>query len=214
MTAIVITRAGPLCTIQDVPRTGMLRHGISASGPMDAAAYARAGRRAGGAGGIEFTTAGVGFVVEGGAVGAGLDGGAFTLSINGAKADWPALVALKEGARVEITPGAWGNYGYVRFDRDLNIVPVLGSRTTNSIARLGGLDGRALRAGDRVELGSGVGTGTGSRPEAVPPADGPIRVVWGLHADLFATETRARFSCTASPGRYRYSDLPGSWHRE
>ena len=70
MTAIRITRTGPLCTIQDAGRFGMLRHGISASGPMDRAAFERAAAWIGGAGaaGIEFTMAGIGFVVEGGSV--------------------------------------------------------------------------------------------------------------------------------------------------
>ncbi len=43
MSAIIITRAGPLTTLQDSGRFGMLAHGISASGPMDRGAYETAG---------------------------------------------------------------------------------------------------------------------------------------------------------------------------
>ena len=43
MTAIAITRAGPLLTVQDSGRFGMLAHGISASGPMDRGAFDAAG---------------------------------------------------------------------------------------------------------------------------------------------------------------------------
>lgn len=43
VTTITILRAGPLTTLQDAGRFGMLRHGISASGPMDRGAFAAAG---------------------------------------------------------------------------------------------------------------------------------------------------------------------------
>ena len=84
MTGIAITRAGPLCTVQDAGRFGMLRHGVSASGPMDLGAYERAGLRLGRAGtaAIEFTGAGLGFAVEGD-VTAAFDGGHFRLNRNG-----------------------------------------------------------------------------------------------------------------------------------
>ena len=60
MTTITVRRAGPLTTIQDRGRFGMLQHGISASGPMDRGGYAMAGRMAGaGEGAIEFTTSGI-----------------------------------------------------------------------------------------------------------------------------------------------------------
>ena len=61
MSAIIrISRAGPLTSIQDDGRFGMLRHGISASGPMDRTSYLAAGQRIGaGMGGVEFTMAGL-----------------------------------------------------------------------------------------------------------------------------------------------------------
>lgn len=196
MTAIVISRAGPLCTVQDVGRFGMLRHGVSASGPMDRAAFERAAgwMGGGGAGGIEFTTAGLAFRVEGGSVGAGFDGGSFALKRNGTVATWPARIVLREGDEIDISPGPAGNYGYVRFDRELALSAVMGSVATNSIVGLGGLDGRALKLGDRLEFGVEVPHGAGMHPRAVAVAEGPIRVVWGLHADVFTPLVRERFA--------------------
>src|SRR5687768_9108394 len=112
----------------------MLRHGISASGPMDRGAFERAAGWMGGAGsgGLEFTTAGIGFVLEGGSVGAGFDGGSFRLAVNGELRNWPARIVLKDGDAVEITPGEWGNYGYLRFDRELELPALMGSVATNS----------------------------------------------------------------------------------
>lgn len=195
MVAIRLTRAGPLTTLQDAGRPGMLRHGISASGPMDRGAFERGADWLGGAGttGIEFTAAGLGFVVEQGPIGMAGDGGAFALRIGGIKKSWPARAVLKAGDTVEITPGASGNYGYLRFDREIEVPPVMGSRATNSIAGIGGLDGRVLVAGDRLIFGDSVQRGTSQHPRLLPMEEGPIRIVWGLHADLFGSTLRQRF---------------------
>jgi biotin-dependent carboxylase-like uncharacterized protein len=189
-----ITRAGPATTIQDAGRFGMLQHGISESGPMDRGAFRRAGAMLGRAGGeaIEFSVAGLDFALEAGAVEAAFAGGSFSLRSNGAAMDWPARVALRAGDRVEITPGPAGNYGYVRFDRTIDVPLVLGSRATNLVAGLGGLDNRALRAGDVLalrDLEDEVGAETGP----AEGADGPIRFIWGLHAELFAPAARQAF---------------------
>lgn len=194
MTAIRITRAGPLATLQDAGRPGLLRHGISASGPMDRAAFERAGGWLGAAGstGIEFTTAGIGFIADG-AVSIALDGGAFELTIDGDAKPWPIRALLTAGAVVEIRPGRSGNYGYLRFDREVDIPPVLGSRATSSIAGIGGLAGRALQVGDVVPLGASLPRGRGQHPSPTATQDAPIRVIWGIHADRFDAAIRQRF---------------------
>jgi biotin-dependent carboxylase-like uncharacterized protein len=191
VTAITITRAGPLATLQDAGRFGMLAQGISASGPMDRGAFLAAGamlERAGSTA-VEFTRAGLGFTVDG-PLRAACAGGEFSLAVNGNSREWPARLGLDAGDAVEITPGAAGNYGYIRFDREIAVTPLLGSRSTNLTVGLGGFKGRALKAGDRIEFGE-----PGQSPDAAPslPADGPIRVLWGLHADLFDATLRRHF---------------------
>lgn len=195
MVGIRLRRAGPLTTLQDAGRPGLLRFGISASGPMDRAAFLRAGGWLGQAGstGVEFTTAGLSFVVEGGSVGAAFDGGQFALVIDGVRKGWPARAVLKPGSIVEITPGPRGNYGYMRFDREVDVPVVLGSRATSSIAGLGGLEGRTLVAGDVLTLGPSLARVRSEHPRPTQEPDGPIRVVWGLHADVFSSATRQRF---------------------
>jgi biotin-dependent carboxylase-like uncharacterized protein len=190
---IRITRAGPATTIQDAGRFGALQHGISASGPMDRGAFARAGAALdrSGAEAIEFTRAGLAFVVEGGSVRAAFDGGKFALTHNGVGQPWPNCLTLAVGDRVEITPGPAGNYGYARFDHALDLPAVLGSRATNLVAGLGGFEGRALHAGDRLAFGA-----LGDLPTVSPsyqPPDGPFRFIWGIHADLFTPGTRQAF---------------------
>ncbi|MDB5539190.1 MAG: hypothetical protein JWQ89_917 [Devosia sp.] len=195
MTSIRILRAGPLATLQDARRPGLLRHGISASGPMDRSAFERAGAWVGGAGttGIEFTAAGLRFAVEGGALAMGCDGGSFGLSIDGAEKSWPARAVLKPGSIVDITPGPAGNYGYLRFDREIDVPLVLGSRATSSIAGIGGMGGRALVGGDVVAFGETAPRVPSQHPRPSAVRQGPIRVTWGIHADRFDNPTRQRF---------------------
>lgn len=193
-TRLVIRRAGPLVTIQDQARFNALRYGISASGPMDRAAFTNA------AGllpqpapsGLEFTMAGLAFDVQGGPLKAGFGGGIFGLKLNGKLCAWPCQLNLSEGDRVEISPGPAGNYGYVRFDRQIDVPELLGSRATNLIVGLGGLEGRALKAGDSLDL---VAADVITPRPAVEqkPFTGTIRVIWGLHADLFSSDIRQRF---------------------
>lgn len=188
-----LTRVGPLTSVQDDGRFGMLRHGISASGPMDRTAFTQAGGLAGGGiGGIEFTMAGLELKVTDGRFGVGFAGGNFVVRRNGERLEWPGLAELGVGDTLTVAPGAWGNYGYLRFNADLAIAPVLGSMATSSRARLGGRDGGVLQVGDTIEL---AGDGVGWIGENVPLGrkEGPIRVIWGLHAELFPAELRLGF---------------------
>jgi allophanate hydrolase len=175
----------------------MLRHGVSASGPMDGRAFRLAGTLAGSAAGsgIEFTTAGLDFAVEAGSLRAGCAGGDFSLRVNGHRQEWPAALGLSAGDRVEISPGTTGNYGYLRFDGEIDVPVVMGSRATNLTVGLGGLEGRALRAGDLIGVAAAV---PGKAVPAVeePAEESPIRIIWGLHADLFLPAVRARFLAT------------------
>ncbi|RYI78381.1 MAG: hypothetical protein EON47_24610, partial [Acetobacteraceae bacterium] len=157
---------------------------------MDRAAFERAGIWLGGAGsaGVEFTS-GVAFEVEAGPLTMAGDGGDFALTINGKSIAWPARAVLKPGDVVDIHPGAWGNWGYLRFGHEVDADPVLGSRATNSIAGLG----RLLVAGDRIGFGEEAPRRAAPHPRLTPPGEGAIRIIWGLHADSFDRDTRQRF---------------------
>lgn len=188
---IRITRAGPLCTLQDDGRFGLLSAGISASGPMDRGSFGAAGallKRAG-ATGIELTPAGIGLIDES-AVAVGFAGGMFRIAVNGKARSWPSKARLSAGDRLEVTPGAAGNYGYLRFGREIDLPPVLGSRATNLTVQLGGFGGRALRAGDQLPLGE---KGVAVEMAESTAETGPIRFIWGLHADQFSAAARAAF---------------------
>jgi allophanate hydrolase len=190
LTRIRLTRAGPLTTLQDAGRLGMLAAGVSASGPMDRSAFERAGGWLGGAGttGIEFTS-GLSFEVEAGPLAMAADGGDFALTINGKTVAWPGRLVLKQGDVGDIRPGSWGNWGYLRFGREVEVDLVLGSRATNSIAGLG----RILSIGEAIDFGEEAPRQSAPHPRPMRHIDGPVRVIWGLHADSFDRDIRARF---------------------
>jgi allophanate hydrolase len=194
---LLIRRVSPLTTIQDEGRFGALAHGIAASGPMDRRGFREAGLLAGaGVGGIEFTRAGIEVELLEGKCRIGFAGGGFSAVHNGAAVGWPGTVTLLGGERFAVTPGEWGNYGYLRFGGDLDVPLVVGSMATNSRVGLGGLAGRTLAAGDTVGI-------TGSGSDAVTPVGegaedaGPVRFIWGLHAERFGPEVRAGFEAGA-----------------
>ena len=198
MTTLRILRAGPATTVQDRGRPGMLQHGISASGPMDRGAFAEAAALLDRAGGeaIEITRAGLDFAVEGGPVRFAVAGGVFQAKVNGTAMAWPGSVALADGDQVEIIPGPAGNYGYLRFDRTIDVPPLMGSRATNLVAGLGGFGGRALRAGDVLPLAAvGIEAIMANRvaPRGLSNESMPIRFLWGIHADLFRPAVRQAF---------------------
>ena len=189
---LLVVRAGPLSTIQDAGRFGMLEYGISASGPMDRSGYFEAAALLGTApeGGIEFTTAGIELLVKEGRCRVGMAGGHFRAWHNDVELPWPTVVRVSAGDRLSILPGTAGNFGYLRFDHALGLPKVLGSLSTNSRARLGGLSGRSLQAGDTLDLLK-ADSGVTYRP--LVSIAGPIRVTWGLHAEAFSHTTRELF---------------------
>jgi biotin-dependent carboxylase-like uncharacterized protein len=199
MSRIAVLRAGPLATIQDAGRPGQLVHGVSASGALDQSAFALAQSIAGEACGaaIEFSSLGLCFRYEGEACNAGFAGGQFALTLNGQSQNWPAKLVLTDGDIIDITTGPWGNYGCVRFNREIDCPVVMGSRSTNAVVGLGGFEGRALVQGDEIALMPLVESLSYVSAMSEPPeADhllDSIRVVWSIHADLFSDAVRGAF---------------------
>ena len=204
MNSLLITRAGPMTTIQDDGRFGHLAHGIGASGPMDRGAYryaqALVGAPCGSA--IEVGPLGLDFLYRGGAIGAGFSGGEFRLWIDGVASKWPARATLFDGTEITIAPGPSGTYAYFRCEAEFDVPVILGSRATNATVGLGGHQGRGLRAGDELGLVSLSSPALLSEVVSAPRhSDDPFRFVWGIHAESFAAEvrqafTRARFDIT------------------
>jgi biotin-dependent carboxylase-like uncharacterized protein len=190
LSLVLVEDAGPLTTVQDLGRSGHLRVGIPASGPMDREAFVLANRLIGNAdnaAGLECTLIGprLAFTDERLIAITGAD---MAPLLNGAPAPtWEGL-PVRAGDVLRLGPARSGVRAYVAVAGGIATPPVLGSRATYVRGRLGGVEGRALRRGDRVPLGPP----TLARPRRVPPERAPayggepeVAVVLGPQDDRF-----------------------------
>jgi len=165
--SIRILEPGPLATVQDRGRFGFRGMGVPLSGAMDHQAL-RVGNLLVGnddaRAGIEITMGGfraefrcnASFALSGAAAGAYLNGNPV--------AYWHARQA-KQGDLLTIevitpvrgfSPGG-GLRVYLAISGGVDLPPVMGSRSTYLRGGFGGLEGRCLRAGDDLPLGSMIG---------------------------------------------------------
>jgi 5-oxoprolinase (ATP-hydrolysing) subunit C len=185
---IEILEPGPLTSVQDPFGRTRWRHlGVPAGGAADAWSARRANRLVGNrddAALLEITLGGA-LVATDRAAWMALVGG---LRATAGGVDLPLGEAwrLRPGSSVRVHPGH-GARGYLAVAGGLVVEPVLGSPSTDLRTGFGGLEGRAVRAGDRLEVG----------PTEAPPArwtgtaaSGPIRIVTGPHAEAAAALER------------------------
>ena len=199
MAALLIETAGPGITLQDGGRHGYLRYGITAAGPMDPLMHATANRAAGNpldAAAVEISTGGLAVSAEGGALGLALLAPGFRVTLDGAALPDTLALTLEPGQRLVVRAGDAGAWGYLAVSGLIDVAPVLGSVATHTRSGLGGLDGRALAAGDRLPIRD-PRTGDGPPHRLLAPwlARDPreIRVVLGPQDDYFAPDQIAAF---------------------
>jgi antagonist of KipI len=149
-------RAGPLTTVQDLGRNGFRGIGVGASGALDRFAARVANLLAGNdeAAALIEVTLGMFRIRFDDARVLAWCGGAFEARIGGEQI--PAGHAVAVAAREELVidrpnPGcrAW-----LAISGGINLPLALGSRSTDLRANFGGMDGRSLRAGDKLLLGA------------------------------------------------------------
>ena len=185
---------GPLATVQDLGRPGYQRYGVSGSGAMDPYALALGNLLVGnrpGAAAVEITLGGAEFeflrdtpfAVTGADLGATLAGAAVTM--------WQTMRAAP-GDRLAFAGPVAGMRAYLCVAGGIDTPPALGSRATHVGSRLGGLEGRALQAGDELPLGEPPPAPPPRRvPRALVPACGndvTLRVVRGPQEHAFTPE--------------------------
>ncbi|MDQ0474580.1 biotin-dependent carboxyltransferase family protein [Labrys wisconsinensis] len=199
---LAITDGGPFSTLQDSGRFGYQRFGISASGAMDAVALAAVNALLGnpaGTAAIEMTMAGLAFTVEAGRCRIAVAGAPMPLTVNGEPAATGRAHDLAHGDRVKLGAARQGLRAYLGVAGGFALAPVLGSLSTHTRSGIGGLEGRALRAGDRLALRGGVPEGPPLQLDAagIPDPAGPIRVLLGPQDDAFTAAGIATFLSAA-----------------
>lgn len=190
MSALIVQHCGAGTSLQDGGRLGWQRFGISPSGAMDRVSLALANALAGNARhacALEFTLIGGAFVVDGGPVRVALAGADCSLRISGRAIPLLTSVTAWAGEIIEVGTARSGLFAYLAIGGGFDTEPDLGSRSLQSRAGLGGIDGRALRAGDRVPVGAFMLSGSERMLNAPDPESGPIRVMLGPQDDYFTS---------------------------
>ncbi|GAB2785381.1 antagonist of KipI [Hymenobacter luteus] len=170
-----------LTTIQDGGRRGYRQAGVIVSGPMDALALRVANLLVGNSpevAGLEITLLGPTLRFEADHLLA-LTGADLSATLDGESLPLNRPVAVRRGSELAFGPARTGCRAYLAFSGGLAVPAVLGSQSTYLRAGIGGLEGRALRAGD------------------VLPAPGPTPAGQRLHQLLLRPQSGPRWVATS-----------------
>jgi antagonist of KipI len=149
-----ILRPGLLSTVQDRGRYGLQHLGVVPCGPMDPVALELANGLVGnfaGEAALEITLIGPEIAFETDALIA-LCGATFVAKVAGRPLAVDRPVFMPKGAVLNTGRAVLGSRAYLAVAGGIGTPPVLGSRSTYMPAKFGGLEGRALRAGDVLPL--------------------------------------------------------------
>lgn len=198
--AIEVKAPGLATTVQDLGRPGYYHLGIPLSGAMDRYALAAANLLVGnepGAAGLEAVFMGPELVVGRDATVA-VCGAELPAKLDGEPVPGWTSFAVRAGQTLSFDYLRRGARAYVAVSGGIDVPVVLGSRSTYPLGALGGLEGRALKEGDRLPLGAGAGAAAGrSVPEALRrgPSGSPVelRMLPGLYWHRVTEAAGARF---------------------
>lgn len=156
---IEVITPGALSTVQDVGRAGHAAEGFPECGACDKYAMALANLLCGNTdclhtAVLEMTLMGATLRAQRSMI-AALTGAQAAPTINGQSVPMNRPFLMKAGDVLEIGAFSSGLRGYLAVSGGFDVPAVLGSRATDVKSRIGGLEGRALRAGDTLPVGQG-----------------------------------------------------------
>ena len=156
MSVILVQSPGLLTTVQDLGREGFGPLGVSPSGAADPISLRLGNRLVGnaeGAASLEMTLLGGTFVFPQGGILA-LTGSDFAATLDGSPLEIWTSVEVKPGQTLRIRATRSGARSYLCVQGGIVAKPFLGSASTHLLSGLGGHEGRALRKGDVLRIGS------------------------------------------------------------
>lgn len=197
MDAFEVVKPGLLTTIQDLGRVGYQKFGVPTSGAMDRTALRAANLLLDNEEGF----AGVEATAEGPTLRALIDlvmaivGADMQPLVNGQSVECGTAIKIRSGQILELRRAQRGLRAYLAVAGGIDVPVMLGSRSTCLPATFGGIDGRALREGDRLPIGRLDRQPTALIGRRLPsewlkPIDEvlSVRVVLGLQEDQFTPE--------------------------
>lgn len=209
--SIHVIKPGILTTVQDLGRWGFQSSGVSVAGPMDAYAHRLANALVGNLRNdatLEVTLVGPELECDDERVVA-VTGAQFEVTVDDRPVPMNAAIVVAPRSRLKVGRRIRGARAYIAVGGGIDVPLLFGSRATHLTAAMGGFQGRALRAGDRLPVGPrhgparagrhvrldgslGPGGRTGTLgPGAQTGADGHVRVrvLPGPQDDYFSADT-------------------------
>jgi len=206
MSLIEVCSPGLLTTVQDLGRESFGPMGVSASGAADPVALRIGNRLVGNterAAGLEMTLLGGTFVFPERAEIA-LTGADFSATLDHERVDPWSSVEVQAGQTLRLEATHTGARCYLCVRGGLVVKMFLGSASTHLLSGLGGFEGRALRKGDVLKIGTaGGGFRTFRRRKVATRAleklapRKTLRVTAGPQSDWFSEVAREVFYRTA-----------------
>ncbi len=195
--ALLAVAPGPFGSVQDAGRVGWRRFGLTGAGAMDPEGLVAANALVGNppeAACVEFAHAGGTWRLRGEARRIAVAGGGFAVSVDGRPVPPLTSTILRPGQVLALGGAPDAVWGYLAVAGGIGVAREFGSRSTHPRSGVGGLEGRLLRAGDRLPLGPAAPP---SGPERLLPLEprrpgAPVRVVLGPQDDHFPDEAIAR----------------------
>lgn len=184
--SLIVQNPGLQTTIQAGPRTGFRHKGVPACGPADRLSHALANRLVGNplaAPALEITLSSASFKFEAQCV----------IAVTGANAEiyknddfvlGHEIISVNSGDTITVKPLTSGCRTYLAISGKITCSVWLGSSSTYLPAGLGGHEGRALKAGDRIEFEP---ASSSIRPNTLPKTPQSLRPYIGHSWMLRAT---------------------------
>ena len=202
MSVIEVRVPGMLTTVQDLGREGFGPMGVSPSGAADPVALRIGNRLVGnaeGAAGLELTLLGGTFIFPERAVVA-LTGVDFGATLDNEPVELWSSAEVQPGQTLRMGPTRAGARCYLCVRGGVDVKSFLGSASTHLLSGLGGFEGRALRKGDVLRIGTAGGGFRTFRKrkvarralEKLSPRK-VLRVTAGPQSDWFSSDAQKMF---------------------
>lgn len=202
MSAIQVQAPGLLTTVQDLGREGFGSIGVSPSGAADPISLRLGNRLVGNvenAAGLEMTLLGGIFLFPHGAIVA-LTGSDFGATLDSAAVALETSFEVAPRQTLRLGPTRSGARCYLCVRGGVAVPPFLQSASTHILSGLGGFDGRPLREGDVLRIGSATSATNLFRKRTIAPQISErfssrkvLRVTPGPQVDWFSESSLRSF---------------------
>src|SRR5947199_3337877 len=203
---MIITRAGFLTSVQDLGRTGYGQFGVSSGGALDSFALRVANLLVGNdenAAGLEITLGGLRLRFDEEEIVA-WSGGEVDVHLGSMALPAGHAALLPAGKELKFSQPQTGCRCWLAVSGGIDVPLVLGSCSTDLREQFGGFEGRTLRDGDELPLGTrpgssppvtGFSTWTAPHDWASPAKRHPtLRFIPGVHWNRFNAPTLQRLT--------------------